>query len=220
MEVVELFTKGGPVMYLLLMCSLAVATIGIERLRYYSYAMDRSERFLVALKERLKSQKSQDVLDFFSNNRSSLGLIVRAGLKAAVDGYDVEPAMNVAYNKEAMKLRARLNYLSMIVTLAPLLGLLGTIFGMIESFNIFSIQSGQPLAITSGIGEALVATAMGLCVAIFALIVHTYLAQKLDESLTTLDQGIDIVLTALNKKSDPNKISAAEAEGRERYLYE
>ncbi len=103
----------------------------------------------------------------------------------------------MAYDEEAMRLRARLNYLSMIVTLAPLLGLLGTISGMIESFNIFSIQAGQPLAITGGIGEALIATATGLCVSIFALIVHTYFAQKLDENLTALDKAVNIVLANL-----------------------
>ena len=66
------------------------------------------------------------------------------------------------------RLRSHLYYLSVIVTLAPLLGLLGTISGMIRSFSIFNVQSGQAIAITGGIGEALIATAFGLCVAILA----------------------------------------------------
>lgn len=150
----ELFTKGGPVMYLLLVTSIAVAVIGIERLRFYS------------------------------------------------SGENLEVALNIAYEEVAMNLRARLNYLSMIVTLAPLLGLLGTISGMIESFNIFSVQAGQPLAITGGIGEALIATATGLCVAIFALIVHTYFAQKLDEMLAKLDKTILLVLGTLGRRKN------------------
>ena len=93
----------------------------------------------------------------------------------------------------------------MIVTLSPLLGLLGTISGMIESFNIFNLQSGQPLAITGGIGEALIATATGLCVAIFALIVHTYLAQKLDEILTELEKTVNIVLANCDKKGEQHE---------------
>ena len=199
MEVTEFFTKGGPVMYLLLISSIAVAAIGIERFRFYSYATSGSENFLSTLKEWLAQRQLEEILNLCNQESSSVGLVASAGVKAAFAGESVELALNIAYDEEAMKLRARLNYLSMIVTLAPLLGLLGTISGMIESFNIFSIQAGQPLAITGGIGEALIATATGLCVSIFALIVHTYFAQKLDENLTKLDKAVNIVLLSVGQ---------------------
>lgn len=202
MEVAELFAKGGPVMYLLLLSSVAVAAIGIERFRFYRYASHESETFLAALRERLKTQPAGELLSFCNSESSCVGLVAAAGVKAAVAEENVELALNIAYDQEAMRLRARLNYLSMIVTLAPLLGLLGTISGMIESFNIFSIQAGQPLAITGGIGEALIATATGLCVSIFALIVHTYFAQKLDENLTALDKTANIVLAYLGGRHE------------------
>lgn len=80
----------------------------------------------------------------------------------------------------------------MIVTLSPLLGLLGTIAGMISSFQIFNLQAGQPMAITGGIGEALIATAAGLCVAIFALVVHTVL-RKMDDILTVIEKADAII---------------------------
>lgn len=200
MDVAELFAKGGAVMYLLAICSVAVAAIGIERFRFYTYAVHDSEKFLYALKERLRTQQAGELLGFCRAENSCVGLVALAGVKASVAGSNVELALNIAYDEEAMKLRARLNYLSMIVTLAPLLGLLGTISGMIDSFNIFSLQAGQPLAITGGIGEALIATATGLCVSIFALLVHTYFAQKLDEHLTTLDKTVNIVLASLATK--------------------
>ena len=202
MEVAELFAKGGPVMYLLLISSIAVAAIGIERFRFYNYAGHESETFLSLLKESFKRQQPDEVLNFCNQENSCVGLVAASGVKAAVAGENVELALNAAYDEEAMRLRARLNYLSMIVTLAPLLGLLGTISGMIESFNIFSIQAGQPLAITGGIGEALIATATGLCVSIFALIVHTYFAQKLDENLTLLDRAVNIVLANLGGRHE------------------
>lgn len=202
MEIVELFGKGGAVMYLLLICSVAVVAIGIERFRFYRYAVHESEIFLPALKERLRNQQAAELLSFCNRENSCVGLVAAAGVKAAVAGENVEIALNIAYDEEAMKLRSRLNYLSMIVTLAPLLGLLGTIAGMIESFNIFSIQAGQPLAITGGIGEALIATATGLCVSIFALIVHTYFAQKLDENLTVLDKTVNTVLAYLGGQNE------------------
>lgn len=202
MEAAELFAKGGFVMYLLLICSVAVAAIGIERFRFYRYASHDRENFLSALKENFNRQNLGEVLNFCNRENSCVGLVAAAGVKAAVAGENVELALNTACDEEAMKLRARLNYLSMIVTLAPLLGLLGTISGMIESFNIFSIQAGQPLAITGGIGEALIATAIGLCVSIFALVVHTYFAQKLDENLTALDKAANIVLAYLGGRHE------------------
>ena len=77
--------------------------------------------------------------------------------------------------------------MSVIVTMAPLLGLLGTISGMITSFSIFNVESGQAIAITGGVGEALVATAFGLCVAILALAVHAYFTQRLDRIITDME---------------------------------
>ena len=206
MEVTEFLTKGGPVIYLLLLSSIAVAAIGIERFRFYSYASHGSEKFLSTLKDCFSRRRPEEILNFCNHENSSVGLVAAAGVKAAVAGENVELALNIAYDEEAMKLRAHLNYLSMIVTLAPLLGLLGTISGMIESFNIFSIQAGQPLSITGGIGEALIATATGLCVSIFALLVHTYFAQKLDENLTALDMATNIVLANLNGQNVPAQV--------------
>ena len=111
----------------------------------------------------------------------------------AAEGKDLRLALDTAYSTAAAELRAHLNYLSMIVTLSPLLGLLGTIAGMINSFQIFNLQAGQPMAITGGIGEALIATAAGLCVAIFALVVHTVFAQKMDDILTVIEKADAII---------------------------
>ena len=197
MEISELFTKGGSVMYLLLLSSVIVMTIGIERLVFYHYAGNNADQFLESLQIKLRSQELNKVADFCHGEKNLLGNVAFAGVLAAIQNENVEVALDMAYSEAAMKLRARLNYLSTIVTLSPLLGLLGTISGMIEAFNIFNLQAGQPLAITGGIGEALIATATGLCVAIFALIVHTYFAQRLDEMLSKLEKTASIVLGKL-----------------------
>lgn len=73
----------------------------------------------------------------------------------------------------------RLDVLSTIITMAPLLGLLGTIIGMISSFKILDVRSGQPFAITGGIAEALIATAFGLTVALFSLVLYGILKRKI-----------------------------------------
>ncbi|MPN31768.1 Protein TolQ [bioreactor metagenome] len=85
------------------------------------------------------------------------------------------------------RLRLRLSYLSTTITLAPLLGLLGTVLGMIKTFNVLSLSSGQPSIITGGVGEALIATAAGLCVAIIAALFHSYLVERLEDIITSLE---------------------------------
>ncbi len=189
-------------MYLLLLSSMAVVAIGIERFTFYNYSKCDSEKFFSTLNDKLKNKSLDDVANFCHEERSSAGQVAFAGVLAATRGENVELALETAYSEQAMKLRAKLNYLSMTVTLSPLLGLLGTISGMIESFNIFSLQAGQPLAITGGIGEALIATATGLCVAILALVIHTYFVLKLDERLLELEKTVNIILANFNERGN------------------
>lgn len=188
----ELFQKGGPVMYLLLLCSLSVLAIAIDRWIFYSRASKGAESLLQSITE----AAGKGLSSILTEGDSVTAFLLDAGKRADSSGSDVRLAVESAYGEAAMKLRARLNYLSMIVTLAPLLGLLGTISGMIDSFNIFSVAADQPLAITAGIGEALIATATGLCVAIFALVVHTVLASRMDSVLTIADRAEAAVISA------------------------
>lgn len=96
---------------------------------------------------------------------------------------------------EAVGFRRYLDYLSAIVTIAPLLGLLGTVTGMINTFSILDNGAGAA-AITGGVGEALVATASGLCVAILAFCVYTYFSHQLDVIVTDTEGLCADVLNA------------------------
>lgn len=176
-------------MYLLLICSLSVAAILIDRWLFYRRASAGAEELLREIKD------SGDISSVTASNDSVAAFLLNAAKAAG----NVRLSVESAYQEAAMKLRQRLNYLSMIVTLAPLLGLLGTIFGMIQSFNVFAISADQPLAITGGIGEALIATATGLCVAIFALIAHTVLASMMDEILTLMDRAEAVIFAAMGE---------------------
>ncbi len=205
MNVIEAFQRGGPVMYLLLLCSLSVAAIAIDRFLFYRRAQAGSKELL----ERMAAVRGNEFLALSSEaNDSVTAFLLKAGVKAAQGNGDVILAVESAYSEAAMELRARLNYLSMIVTMAPLLGLLGTIFGMIESFNVFSLSAEEPLAITGGIGEALTATAFGLCVAIFALVVHTVFAQRLDHILAMMDRASAVTLSALRAGNGDDRHAA------------
>ena len=193
MGIMEWFQKGGPVMYLLLLCSVCVVAILIERFMFYRKAGRGIRAFTDKLPGLVQDGDWKRALQACEQDTNAAAFVAKEGLAAVVAGRDTELALEMAYGTAASELRSGLNYLSMIVTLSPLLGLLGTIVGMINSFNIFNLQAGQPLAITGGIGEALIATATGLCVAILALVVHSYFAQKMDTILTELDKVIAVI---------------------------
>lgn len=185
---INLFHKGGPVMYVLALCSFAVVTISVERFLFYRSMTTDAQGFLLRLKPLLEKQRFAEVLQLCEQTPQIAGQLTGQGLLAYQRGHDVEAALEYNAMVTASRLRAYLNYLSSIVTLSPLLGLLGTVIGMIHSFSVFNVQSGQPLAITGGVGEALVATAAGLSVAILALVAHTYFSHWLDTLVTDMEQ--------------------------------
>lgn len=200
MDLFKLFIAGGPVMGLMLLGSLATAAIMIDRFLFYRHADKGMNRFIEKLPSLMEKASWQEMHVAVSQEENAAAYAAGEGIRAMMEGKDAELSLEVAYQTVATLLRARLNYLSMLVTLSPLLGLLGTIGGMISSFQIFNLQYGAPLAITGGIGEALIATATGLCVAIFALVVHTYFAQRLDDILTAVERAEALVTAEVRKR--------------------
>ena len=199
-QCISLFFKGGPVMYVITGCSLAVVVIGTERFLYYKHMSTDAEIFINKLQPLLERQKIADAQQLCEQNPTAIGRLGAEGLKAYQREGNVEIAMDGTAALLAARLREYLNYLSSIVTLSPLLGLLGTVIGMISSFSVFNVKSGQPMAITGGIGEALIATATGLIVAILALVVHTYFTHRLDKLVTDMEQVYAVIMTRLPSK--------------------
>ena len=181
-------------MYLLLLCSLTVAAIAIDRFMLYRRAAQGAKTLEADVSKALRGRKVDEAASAAKDKDNMVAYLVNSALDARAAGEDVPMTLEAVYGEAAMLLRARLNYLSTIVTLAPLLGLLGTISGMIQSFSVFNLQAGQPMAITGGIGEALIATATGLLVAILSLVVHTYFAQRMDTMLTLLEKTMNTLL--------------------------
>ena len=98
---------------------------------------------------------------------------------------------------EQARLRAHLPLLRLIVTLAPLLGLLGTVIGMIRSFRVLSAAGSAPFAVTGGVAEALVCTAFGLFAAIVALLLYSYLSQQAEAIGAEMEQLANAYLASL-----------------------
>lgn len=190
---IEFFHKGGFIMYVLLLCSIFVVTIGIERAMYFS-RMDTGRAFAREFYQCMANDDFAGARKLAEDHRGALANILFGAMKLVKkDSSRVSSYMEIQSGIALSKLRKRLYYLSVIVTMAPLLGLLGTISGMISAFSVFNLQSGQATAITGGVGEALIATAMGLCVAIIALSVHAYFTQRIESIVTDMEQCFSLV---------------------------
>lgn len=195
-EFFSLFVKGGLVMYPLLVLSIIVVSVAVERYLYYREAQTSSQ-LMPAIQQCLDQGDWNAALKKCEQHTGCIAEILKTGMKR--QDRSLQGLQNVLEGTASYatgKLREKLNYLETVVTMAPLLGLLGTVVGMIQSFSVLNIKTGQPMAITGGVGEALIATATGLCVAIAALIVHTYYSHRLDGIVTDIEQACTILIDA------------------------
>lgn len=195
MELLELFHQGGLVMYPLLLCSIIAIAILVERVRTYRAAQSNMNRLReeVPVLAAANNQKGLEAL-CAEDGGVAAEMLTSAIYRDTVKSKNA--ALQGAAGAIAGRLRARLSYLETIVTLAPLLGLLGTVTGMISSFSVLSVSDGQPFAITGGVGEALIATATGLVVAIVALVIHSYLVYKQDGLITDMEEIGNVYMNA------------------------
>lgn len=199
----HLFQKGGLVMYPLAFCSLLVAAIVVERYLYFRTETSDTAALFSALSPALAKGDWQQALAICREAKGCAATVAKAALeRGSRDLLVIEKTVEGAASLTAAKLRERLEYLDFIVTLAPLLGLLGTVIGMIQSFSVLDQREGQPFAITGGVGEALVATAAGLCVAVFALVAHAYFARQLDRLVTDMEETSYYLLNTVRSESN------------------
>ena len=191
----RLFLKGGPIMWPLLITSIVALATVIERL-------------IFRMRETLH-RDPDTVESIFSQVEKGN---ISAAIRTAQDSEDFvarimvyalthrEKSLSNAYlkaaNKELQRFNRGLPILDTIITLAPLLGLLGTVTGLIHAFGLLGTEElGSPAAITGGIAEALIATAFGLAIAITALIPYNYLHARLEEARNELqDAGSQLEL--------------------------
>ena len=165
----ELFLKGGPLMWPILAASLLALTLAMERLLFLS--TESLRRTPETLREMLAHLQRGDIPAARTLGAKSRDFVARALARGLEHPERFSTAMPAAASHELRRFSRGLSVLDTIVTLAPLLGLLGTVTGMIRSFGMLGgAELGAPAAITGGIAEALLATAFGLGVAITALL--------------------------------------------------
>lgn len=196
----ELVKSGGWLMLPIILCSIAAGAICIER--YFAIKPDK-----IAPKNLLG-----EVWGWIKNNQvdaaklrelrasSPLGRILAAGLSNSRHGRDVmKESIQEAASHVIHDLERYLNTLGTIAAIAPLLGLLGTVIGMIKVFSEIMLQgTGNAGVLAGGISEALITTAAGLSVAIPAIIMHRYFLRRIDAMVVTLEQETTKLVDALH----------------------
>ena len=183
-QVIDIIIKGGIVMIPLLACSLISLTLTIERLLFWGRIKSRQPvQNMLGLVE---SGKFDQALEIGRDSHHPIARVMAAGL--AHRNPAPAKAMEAAAQAQIPALKSRLGTLDTIITLAPLLGLLGTVVGMIGSFNIMSEAGmGQPHAVTGGVAEALIATATGLLIAILTLIPYNYFTTRVEKEMDAME---------------------------------
>jgi biopolymer transport protein ExbB len=183
-QVFSIFVKGGIVMVPLLFCSLISLALTIERILFW--AKLKSRAVLQAILSLVEKGEYERALELSQSSSQPIARVLAAGI--AHRNPAPSKAMEAVAQAEIPVLRSRLGILDTIVTLAPLLGLLGTVVGMIGSFDIMSEAGlGQPHAVTGGVAEALIATATGLLIAILTLVSYNYFTARAEQELDQME---------------------------------
>lgn len=195
---IELFIKGGPVMWPLLLVSVITVTVVLERSWFlWRESQYRNSRDVEAFLENLEKGKENEARALGAR---STDFVVRV-LAYAMDHRKVSlsNAYLQAANRELGRFNRGLPILDTAITLAPLLGLLGTVTGLIHSFGLLGDQELQaPTALTGGIAQALIATAFGLVIAVTALVPYNYLNTRVEQVRHELeDAGTQVELILL-----------------------
>lgn len=199
----ELVTAGGWLMVLILLCSVVALAICIERLYTLNPKKISPPHLLATVWKQLKAGELDSARLRSLRQSSPLGRILAAGLANASHGREVmKESIQDAASHVVHELERYLNTLGTIAAIAPLLGLLGTVVGMIKVFaQIMAQGTGNASALAGGISEALITTAAGLAVAIPALTMHRYFTGRIDAIVVGLEQETIKLMDALHNEA-------------------
>ena len=213
---IDVFLKGGPIMYPLLICSIIALTVIIERMMFWIVEDHRRDQALV-----------NDVLSLAERGdweavRTSIGDSKDFALRILVAGilhkeFSMAKAMETAATDEIDRMRRHLPILDTIITVSPLLGIFGTVIGIILSFEILgSAGIEEPQAVTAGIAQALITTASGLGIAILSLFPYNYFNSRVEKAAAYIEKyatSLEIVYEKLNQPNNNREKEEVPDEG-------
>ena len=198
---IDVFIKGGPVMYPLLACSIIALTVIIERTIFWVVEDYRRNQKLV------NSVLSLAELGDWSTAREKIGNTQDFIIKILVTGilhreFSMTKAMETAASDELDRMRRHLSILDPMITVSPLLGIFGTVVGIILSFELLGKTGlADPQAVTAGIAQALITTASGLGIAILSLFPYNYFNSRVEKAAALIEKyatSLEIVYEKLD----------------------
>ena len=191
---------GGPILWVLVIISIGAFAVVLERIVFFA----RNEKnvgsnFKDEILSLVASKKLDEAIALCDTKKSCVASAVRKFLQKAPKGIDVQDyefILKEVTNQEISPYERRLNLLASVMSISPMLGLLGTVTGMIRAFtNISKYGTGDAAIVADGIAEALLTTAAGLMIAIPVIVVYNYLNRRLEKMENEID---DVVTNIIN----------------------
>jgi len=211
-SLLDTYKHGGPTMHPLAVTSLIAFSVALERMMFVLREKRRRRPDLVV--EMLDCVEKDDPERAIKVGRSTKDYVAKTLLYALEHREkSMGSALMLAANNELKRFGRGLPVLDTCITVAPLLGLLGTVTGMMHSFSLMGGDLGAPGAITGGISEALIATACGLIIAIVALLPFNYLNARLDEARHQVEAAATRLELLMKNKAKPGVPAHEEEDG-------
>jgi biopolymer transport protein ExbB len=186
---IDLIAKGGMFMYPIILCSIIALAIFIERLWILRREKILPHEFIRQVEEKVKAGRLPEAEDLCRNDSSSIARVFLAGLKNIGRGmWLVKEAIEERGSRESMMLERYFGVLTTISNLSTLLGLLGTVSGMIKIFKVVSQAGANPRLLAGGIAEALICTFSGLCVAIPVMACYRFLKDRAESVIFDMEE--------------------------------
>lgn len=208
-QVYDVILKGGILMIPIGVCSIVALAIVIERFWSLRRASIDTREFMDTMRQVLRQNRMQDAVEICDEVDVPLARILRAGiLKYNRTKEDIREAIEDAGHLEIPRLERYLSALATCANIAPLLGLLGTVAGMIKAFAQIQALKGQvnPSDLAEGISNALVTTAAGLSVAIPTLIAYNYFVTRVENMILEMEIGSSELIELLTRHRGEREI--------------
>ncbi|MGE4413066.1 MAG: MotA/TolQ/ExbB proton channel family protein [Candidatus Caldatribacteriota bacterium] len=203
----ELFQKGGFLMYPIFFCSLLAIAIFFERMFYLKSVKTSTRKFSNRISDLIRKGNINFAITACRKNYSPISqIILSALLKYGSSREEIKETIEDTANNEVTVLEKNLPILATVGNITPLLGLLGTVFGMIKGFQVISaLGVGNPEALAAAISEALLTTAFGLSVAIPTIVAYNYLIHRVDRQIKEMELISVEILELLTTKREINE---------------
>jgi len=208
----DLIQKGGPVMYLIMILSVISLGIIIERIYNLNRARIDSQKFMDDIINSLKHNKIIESIEMCNKTAGPIAHIIKAGiLKHDRSKPEIKEAIDEAAQLEIPRMEKHLPILATIAHIAPLLGLLGTVSGMIKAFQVIQDKAAtmipvNPGDLAAGIWESLLATLAGLLVAIPTYVAYNYLVNQVDSLAYDMERSATDLVNLLSSRRDTYEV--------------